>query len=146
MMNFIRTSIIGLVALALSGGFLSTVFASDDTPKHKVVIQVSTSDIQTQMIALNNAINVQKALGQDNVLVEVVAYGPGLTLLTKGDSKSTKRVPNLAMQDISFSACGNTMKKMGKQDGDLVDGVKVVQAGVLRIMQLQEQGYSYVRP
>jgi len=28
----------------------------------------------------------------------------------------------------------------------LLDGVTMVQAGVLRIMELQEQGYSYVRP
>ncbi len=53
------------------------------------------------------------------------------------------------MQDITFSACKNTMNKMEKKSGKaitLVDGVQVVQAGVLRIMELQEQGYSYVRP
>jgi len=126
----------------------SVLAAVDDGPAHKIVIQVSTDDPRTQKIALNNAVNLQKALGQDNVAIEIVAYGPGLSLLTS-KSKQGARVSSLAMQDITFSACGNTMKKVAKKTGKtpvLLDGVTMVQAGVLRIMELQEQGYSYVRP
>lgn len=97
---------------------------------------------------MSNAINVQKELGQDNVIIEIVAYGPGLSMLTAG-SPASIRVPNLAMQDIIFSACGNTMDSIEKKSGkkvQLVEGVSVVQAGVVRIMQLQEQGYAYLRP
>ena len=121
--------------------------AADDS-KHKLVIQVSGDDVRTQNIAMNNAVNVQKALGIDNVSIEIVAYGRGLKMLTP-KSPASSRVPNLALQDITFSACGNTMAKTAKKSGKpvkLVDGVKVVQAGARRIMQLQEQGYSYVRP
>ncbi len=126
--------------------FLFSGFAYAD--KQKVVIQVSTADPLVQKIALNNAVNVQKALGMDNVDVEVVAYGPGLSILTK-KSKQAKRVESLAMQDIRFSACANTMAKVARKTGHkvkLLDGVKVVPAGVLRIMELQQQGYSYIRP
>ncbi len=128
-------------------GFQGPVFAD---AKHKLVIQVSTDDVRTQNIALNNATNLQKAMG-DDIEIEVVAYGPGLSLLTKnGKSPASKRVPNLAVyENITFSACGNTMKKVAKKSGKdvtLVDGVKVVPAGVVRIMELQEQGWTYVRP
>jgi hypothetical protein len=117
-------------------------------PVHKVVIQVSTDDVRTQNIAMNNAVNLQKALGQDNVIVEIVAYGPGLTMLT-AKSPASKRVPSLAMQDITFSACANTKAKMEKKSGKevvIVEGAGIVSSGVLRIMELQEQGYSYIRP
>jgi hypothetical protein len=120
--------------------------AADDV--HKLVIQVSTDDLKTQNMALNNAVNVQKELGIDNVIIEIVAYGPGLSMLTPKSSAST-RVPSLAMQNITFSACGNTMHSIEEKTGQpvmLVEGVQIVQAGVVRIMQLQEQGYSYVRP
>lgn len=126
----------------------SVMAVSDEEPAHKIVIQVSTDDPRTQKIALNNAVNLQKALGQDNVAIEIVAYGPGLSLLTSKSGQG-KRVSSLAMQDITFSACGNTMKKVAKKTGKtpvLLDGVTMVQAGVLRIMELQEQGYAYVRP
>jgi uncharacterized protein len=114
----------------------------------KLVIQVSSNDAGTQRLALNNAVNVQKSLGMDNVIVEIVAYGPGLSLLTN-ESTQASRVSSLAMQDITFSACANTMKAVEKKTGkkpQLIDGVKVVPAGVLRIMELQQQGYAYIRP
>ena len=126
--------------------FLFSGFAYAD--KQKLVIQVSTADPLVQKIALNNAVNVQKALGIDNVDVEIVAYGPGLGMLTK-KSNQAQRVASLAMQDITFSACANTMAKVEKKKGKkpvLISGVKVVPAGVLRIMELQQQGYAYIRP
>lgn len=128
--------------------FGQSVVAATDDPVHKIVIQVSSNDKRVQTLALNNAVNLQKALGQDNVVVEIVAYGPGLSMLAEGSSQA-KRIPSLAMQDIIFSACGNTMKKMAKKKGAmpvLLEGVSVVPAGVIRIMELQEQGYAYVRP
>ncbi|MDH3452380.1 MAG: DsrE family protein [Gammaproteobacteria bacterium] len=140
--------IFGSALMALFALAGQQALADSDGPKHKIVIQVSTDDVRTQNIAMNNAVNLQKALGQDNVAIEIVAYGPGLVMLTP-KSPASKRVPSLAMQDITFSACGNTKAKMEEKSGKmvtLVDGVQIVQAGVLRIMELQEQGYAYVRP
>lgn len=116
--------------------------------KNKLVIQVSTDDPRTQKIALNNAVNLQKLYGMDNVVIEIVAYGPGLGLLTK-KSGQAQRVESLALQDIHFSACGNTMKKVAEKSGKmplLLEGVDQVTAGVARIMELQQQGYAYIRP
>jgi len=121
---------------------------SEAAPKHKLVIQVSSNDGKTQSIAMNNAVNLQKHYGMDNVEIEIVAYGPGLGMLTQA-SKHQQRVSSLALQDITFSACGNTMAKMEKKSGKqvaLAEGVGVVPAGVARIMELQEEGYAYVRP
>lgn len=116
--------------------------------ENKIVIQVSTDDPRTQTIAMNNAVNLQKALGMDNVDVEIVAYGPGLSMLTK-KSEHAERVSSLAMQNVAFSACGNTLKKIEKKKGKkpaLAEGVNVVPGGVIRIMELQQQGYAYIRP
>ncbi len=139
------TTSLALVLLLAMIGLQGNAFAD---AKHKLVIQVSTDDVRTQNIALNNAVNLQKALG-DDVQIEIVAYGPGLSMLTP-KSPASKRVPDLALyENITFSACGNTMKNVSKKTGKdvtLVDGVKVVPAGVLRIMELQEQGWTYVRP
>ena len=138
--------ILPLVGAGLLLGAFATASAAD--APHKIVIQVSTDDARTQKIALNNAVNVQKLYGMDNVAIEVVAYGPGLGILTT-KSKEAGRVKSLAMQNIKFSACGNTMAKIEKKTGkkpQLTEGVGTVKAGVARIMALQEQGYSYLRP
>jgi len=137
-----------VILLVLAACIPLKALAAEFDPEHKIVIQVSTDDPRTQKIALNNAVNLQKQYGVDNVAVEIVAYGPGLGLLTK-KSGQADRVESLAMQDITFSACGNTMNKVAKKTGNmpvLLEGVTQVTAGVAQIMELQEQGYAYVRP
>jgi len=139
-----------LIALALVGAVFCqfSMAAEGFAKKHRLVIQVSSDDPKVQNLALNNATNSQKKMGVDNIEIEVVAYGPGLSMLTK-KSPSSKRVKSLAMQEITFSACGNTMKAIQKKTGKkpvLTAGVKVVPGGVVRIMELQEKGYAYIRP
>jgi len=145
-MNTIKNILLAAIAsLMLAGTAMEDMGA-----KNKIVIQVSSADAKTQTIALNNAVKVQKHYGPGEVDVEIVAYGPGLSILTTGKkNKNAKRVASLAMSDITFSACGNTMKKITKKKGKapkIVDGVKVVPAGVIRIMELQSKGYAYIRP
>lgn len=138
-------------------GFTGLLFAvfltmnlvnAEDDKKHKVVIQVSTDDVKTQTIAMNNAVNLQKHYGIDNVAIEIVAFGPGLGMLTAKNDHSS-RVQSLLAQDIVFSACGNTINKIEKKKGKkpmLTEGVAVVPAGAAQIIELQEQGYAYLRP
>ena len=133
-----------LLALSLFGNL---AWAEEGNP-HKIVIQVSTDDARTQTIAMNNAVNLQKHFGPENVDVEIVAYGPGLGMLTANNDQA-QRVSSLAMQDIRFSACKNTMRKVEKKKGKmptLAEGVGTVDSGVVRIMELQGQGYAYIRP
>lgn len=115
------------------------------TMREKVVIQVSEGDPKVWNLALNNAENVQEALGQDKVTVEIVAYGPGLKMLTS-DSKVAGRVNGALDRNVKLMACATTMKKMNVTEADLVGGVKVVPGGVIEIMERQAEGWSYVRP
>ncbi len=80
MKNRLVKSILTLVSVVVLVSAFSTAMAADKD--HKLVIQVSSDDARTQKIALNNAVNLQKLYGMDNVTIEVVAYGPGLGLLT----------------------------------------------------------------
>ena len=150
--NLVKTA--ALVGVMMGSALLGTVAAGEKVggqtpgPKHRVVIQVSDDNPKVHKLALNNAQNLQQALGADNVAVEIVAYGPGLSIMTDKNPDSM-RVTQLSMMGITFSACGNTMKKVTKATGKepkLIDGVRVVPAGVLRVIELQQQGWSYVRP
>jgi uncharacterized protein len=135
-----------MVGLAL----MQNVAIAEENPqkKHKVVIQVNSDDPALHQMALGNALNMQKAWGMDNVDIEIVAFNKGLSLMA-GDSPESKRIPNLIMQNISFSMCKNTIDRAATEKGaapKLEEGVKVVPSGVARIVELQEQGYSYIRP
>ncbi len=118
-----------------------------DHKEHKLVIQISTNDLQAQKTALGNIVNLQKYYGMDNITIELIAFGPGYRMLTP-QSPLAKRISSLAMQDIKFTACLNTMISVKEKTGfmpKLIEGVTTTQAGVARIIELQEHGYTYVK-
>lgn len=114
----------------------------------ETVIQISSGDAATQNLVLHNAANLQKELGIGNVEIEIVAFGPGLEMLTI-NSPLRDRVENMVSQNIRFSACENTMAAIERKTGEkleLAKGVDIVSSGIARIVELQKQGYTYVRP
>ena len=123
-----------------------------DTKTHFLAVHVDESDPARMNLALNNVENVRKyydAKGE-KVLIEVVAYGPGLKMYTANSPvKSRIETMSIGMDNLTFSACGNTHTKMSKKAGKkitLLEEAKIVPSGVIRLMELQEQGYSYLRP
>lgn len=132
---------------------LAPVMAFAEGAVHKVAIHVDQNDPQVMNMALNNVKNLSSyyASQGDTVEVEVVAYGPGLTMFVAGKSPVADRISQMAMENdkITFSACGNTHKAMSaKAGGDvpLLEEARIVPSGVVRLIELQEAGYAYVRP
>ena len=120
---------------------------------HRLVLQVNTDEPAMMNLALNNAANVEqyyRDLGE-KVEIEIVAFGPGLHMLRDDTSPVKARIKALADKSpsISFKACGNTQENMGKAENKaipLVAQATLVKSGVVRLMELQEQGWTYVRP
>jgi carboxylesterase type B len=74
-----------------------------------------------------------------------VAASLGYTSQVKDRIKSMSE----AMPNVAFIACGNTqqnMKKAEAKDIPLISQAKLVDSGVVRLMELQEKGWSYIRP
>ena len=119
--------------------------AQQTSERHKVVLQVSDNDPGKWNLALNNAENIQQALGKDKVDVEIVAYGPGLNML-KAESKVANRISGALDNNVALLACGTTMRKAKLTEADLAGGVKVVPGGVVHIMKREREGWAYIRP
>jgi len=129
--------------------------AAGEGKTYRIAIQVDRNDPQVMNIALNNAGNVidyYRARNED-VDLEIVAYGPGLHMLRADTSPVKDRIKRLKDMvfpgKIQFSACNNTKQGMEKAEGHtiaLVPEATAVPSGVVRLMELQEQGWSYVRP
>ena len=128
------------VALALPFGALAQQAA-----KQKVVFQVSDADPAKWTLALNNARNVQAELGKDNVLIEIVAYGPGLGMLKAG-SKVEARLAQALDENVGLIACENTMINTKTTKADMYRGIAYVTAGVTHLMKRQREGWAYIRP
>jgi len=121
--------------------------APEDKPfaEHFAIFHISTGDAFAQKLVLNNAQNLSNFYGPDKIVIEIVAYGPGLRTLFR-ENTYAKRIQRMADQGITFSACANTMKGMGRDLHSLNKVAKVVPGGVVRIMELEEAGWTYIRP
>lgn len=127
--------------------FIANTTAFADENEHRLVIQISTDDIRAQETALGNIVNLQKHYGMDNIEIELVAFGPGYRMLTP-QSTLAPRIASLALQEVTFTACMNTLLSVKEKTGfmpKLIEGVTTTKAGVARIIELQEEGYSYVK-
>jgi intracellular sulfur oxidation DsrE/DsrF family protein len=147
-------AVAALMSLAFASAFISTAFAADPKPHH-IAIQVDQNDPQVMNLALgnaNNAIEYYKARNE-RVDIDIVAYGPGLHMLRVDTSPVQDRVKHLKELvfpgTIRFSACNNTKVGMEKAEGHpipMMPEASLVPAGVVHLSELQEQGWSYVRP
>jgi uncharacterized protein len=144
-----------LTVAALLSVSLVSAGAAADAKSHRVAIQVDQNDPQVMNLALNNATNVIEYYRGKNedVEVDIVTYGPGLHMLRADTSPvqdRIKRLKDLAFPGkIQFSACNNTKQGMEKAEGhaiSVLSDATIVPSGVVRLMELQEQGWSYVRP
>ena len=131
----------------------ATAGSAPDSKMHRLILQVNTNEPAAMNLALNNAANVAqyyKELGE-KVKIEVVTFGPGLHMLRDDTSPVKTRIEEMAlsMPEVSFKACGNTQERMHKaenKDIPIVPQAEVVKSGVVRVMELQENGWSYVKP
>jgi len=145
-------SALGLLAVGAGGPRQA---AAQSAKKHRVVLHVDQNDPAVMNQALNNARNILDTFRDKNedVEIEIVAYGPGLHMLRDDTSPVKGRIKELAdvsfPSKVTFSACGITRTNMERNEGHpipILAQAGVVPAGVVRIMELQEQGYSYVKP
>jgi intracellular sulfur oxidation DsrE/DsrF family protein len=124
--------------------------AEEDKPfaEERIVLQISDSDPFKQTLVLNVANNLIKHYGQDKVDIEIVAFGPGLRLMFK-DNVNTGRIQGLTGSGVKFSACKNTIAGMTKKLGhapELNSNAVPVSAGVVRIIDLVNQGHKLIKP
>jgi uncharacterized protein len=158
---FVRATLVAMTSVCLmSAASAGTASAGNtkrhsSTERHRLLIQVDQNDPAVMNLALNNATNVieyYRAKGQD-VNVDVVVYGPGLNMLRADTSPVQDRIKSFKdlayPSKIQFSACNNTKENMEKKEGHpiaVLSEAVLVPSGVVRLMELQEKGWSYVRP
>lgn len=135
--------------------FLSPAGYAAEAKTHRVAIQIDNSDPATMNLALNNVTNVVEYYRSKNetVQIDVVAYGPGLNMYRDDKSPVKDRLKQISEMafpsEVKFSACNNTKQAMKKKEGHpitIVPQASLVPSGVVHLSELQEQGWSYIKP
>ena len=110
---------------------------------HQIVFQMTSGVVEEQRGLINNLENILESW--ENAELEVVAHGPGLSMLVENSTPVSKEIKSLISKGVVFVACENTMTRKNVTRDQLVKGVETVPMGIGEIVKKQEQGWSYIK-
>ncbi len=142
-----------MAATLLAVPFAARKAAAEGEKTHKLVIHVDQNDAYVMKLAMNNtrnAFELYKKAGEE-LAVEIVCYSQGLHMLRDDTSPVKDEIHALrkVVPQVAFGACNNTKTAMEKREGKpipIIPEATIVPAGIVRVVELQEQGYHYVKP
>jgi len=113
---------------------------------HRAVFHIDEGTISKANMVFHNIQNLLDDLGLDEVEVVVLANGEGVKALLQKPNVHQRQIQRLADQGVKFLACQNSLRFLGLDDGDLLESVEIVPAGVSELVKRQTEGWAYVRP
>lgn len=127
--------------------------AEGESKTHRLALHVSDNDADAMKRALANARNAYDFYEQrgGEIVIEIVANGPGLNMLRDDTSPVKQEIHDLRVKvpQVIFAACQHTRDAMEKREGKpvpMIAGATMVPSGVVRLLQLQDEGYAYIKP
>src|SRR5262249_1355820 len=144
-------SVMAVVLVMLAGAAAEASHLTEHPRKHKIVYHLTDPGADKAKAVLGNIRNHVKGVGgwQHIEALELVVHGTALKSVLRRDMDPEVRRGREMLQTggMTFGACGNTMKGLKVTLADLAEGARELpQGGVVRVMELQDQGYVYIRP
>ena len=123
---------------------------------HRLALQISDESPDKMNLVLGNAVNVAQyysARGEE-VEIKIVAFNAGVDMMRTDKSPVLERLKSVteSLPNLTLEVCNNTLEGMAKREGKkaseipLFAGSKIVPAGVVELLELNEQGWTIIRP
>jgi uncharacterized protein len=147
-----RRNILWSAVSALGAAFATSraKAATEATPSDRLKVVYHLSDAEKVNFVLGNIQNhIDGVGGPEHVTIALVVHGRALKAFHSAQANPdvTKRVANFSKAGVELAACCNTMKSQNITLKDLLPGfVSAEKGGVVRLAELQSQGYLYLRP
>jgi hypothetical protein len=148
--RFLAQTTAGLVLAAAA-----STARGETPPTHRMSFHVGSADPVMMNVALHNIIAAIEYYGahKETVAIELVANGPGYTMLRADTSPVKAFIAEVHAKYpfVVFSACQNSRAAVAKAEGkapqDILEVPEAtdVPAGVVRLSELQQQGWTYIR-
>jgi intracellular sulfur oxidation DsrE/DsrF family protein len=147
-----RRNILWSALSAVSAAFAASraTAATEPVRADKLKVVYHLSDAEKVNFVLGNIQNhIDGVGGPDYVMLALVIHGPALKAFhaAQANPDITKRIGEFSKDGVELAACGNTMKAQNITLKELLPGfVSAEKGGVVRLAELQSQGYLYLRP
>lgn len=123
---------------------------------HHLALQISDDTPEKMTAVLNVAANVARHYSErgEEVEIRIVAFNAGLNMLRTDKSPVLVRLKSIteSLPNVVLEACANTRENMARNEGKkpeeipLFAGSRIVPAGAVELIELNEQGWTIIRP
>ena len=144
-----------LTTLVAAPALATEAARAGDGKPHRLAIHVESADASLMNVALSNIVNASEVYAErgEPVAIELVANGPGYAMLRADISPVKERLAEVRKQvpSVVFAACQKSRAAVAKAENKTIDQIPElpeatdIPSGVVRLCDLQEQGWSYIR-
>jgi intracellular sulfur oxidation DsrE/DsrF family protein len=111
----------------------------------KVVFHLNWNNEDIFRLALSNMENLLKA--EPKAQIRVLVNGRGVLLFRSDDKNEEQtRISGLMQRGVTFNLCANALRTFKVSGDEILPGCEIVPAGVVTLIELQGQGYAYIKP
>ncbi len=143
-------TLLALAMLATLGATgVEATHSKEYAKKHKIFYHLNEAGNAKAIAVLTNIQNHVDTVGWQNIeALELVVHGPALKsfLARDLDPEVKGKLEKLMAGGLKIDACQITLKRQKLDVRELLEGLTAVPSGVARVMELQELGYTYVKP
>lgn len=137
----IRTALFSLLALLSTFALQAR---EEQKPKpHRIIFQMVSGDTLSHKALMKQLQNITSVA--PSTKIEVVCHGPGLNMLTSDKSVVSNQLQTMLGKGIAFYACEFSMQERKVDKSQILPGVGYVKAGIIAVVERQEQGWSYIK-
>ena len=123
--------------------FGSALMAQDGGRQHRIVMQLTSGDTLVHKNLMKQFKNMKEAA--PTAQIEVVCHGPGMDMLMGDRSIVAGKVKEFAAKGVVFMACDNTIRERQLDPAKVLPEAGHVKAGIIHIVERQEDGWSYIK-
>lgn len=137
----LKTTVFGLLALLST---ISLQAREEQKPKpHRIIFQLVSGDTLAHKALMKQLQNITTVA--PSTRIEVVCHGPGLNMLTSDKSVVSNQLQTMLGKGIAFYACEFSMQERKVEKAQILPGIGYVKAGIIAVVERQEQGWSYIK-
>ncbi len=115
--------------------------------KHHILLQWTEGDSLGQWVMTKHVGNLLDDLGQDNVQLEVIAYGMATFAVTnRPQAHFADDIAALTTRGVVFHVCHHAMDLLGVKESELQPTVTPVKGAMWYITQKHDEGWQNLRP
>ncbi|MDY0391743.1 DsrE family protein [Desulfobulbus oligotrophicus] len=114
---------------------------------YRAVFHVDLDEVKPFAIALSNISNLLRAIPEKHYDLVLLCNGPAVVLL-QSDACAPHReeIWQLQQARVSFKVCRNALNRFNIDPDNLIEGCEIVPAGIVTLIELQQDGYAYIKP